>query len=152
MASHRARILLGVLVIFPAFMPASADVYRWVDTDGRVHFGDRPPADTQAEQIQVGEGASVSGDLEERGDRRERFLDVMEEQREEDARAASERTREADKHRKNCAIASDRLRQIQDARFIFEPTADPDNPRILDESERAEYLARARKDVATWCR
>ena len=152
MASRFARIVLGVLVTFPACMPASADVYRWVDADGRVHFGDRPPADTQVEQIEVGEGASVSGDLEERGDRRERFLDVMEEEREEDARAAAERGREEDKRRKNCAIASDRLRQIQDARFIFEPTTDPDNPRILDEGERADYLARARKDVARWCR
>lgn len=31
--------------------PLEAQVYKWVDEDGKVHFGDFPPDDAQAEQI-----------------------------------------------------------------------------------------------------
>lgn len=36
-------LLAGVLLALTA--PASAEIYRWVDSDGRVHFGDQPPRD-----------------------------------------------------------------------------------------------------------
>ncbi len=32
-------------------MPAQAQVYRWVDENGKVHYGDRPPASQNAEDI-----------------------------------------------------------------------------------------------------
>jgi hypothetical protein len=31
----------------------ATEVYRWVDAEGTVHFGDRPPGDRPAEQIEV---------------------------------------------------------------------------------------------------
>jgi len=31
----------------------SAEVYKWTDSHGRVHFGDRPPADAQAEAVHL---------------------------------------------------------------------------------------------------
>lgn len=43
------RALLLTLILMPAL--ASAQIYRWTDADGRVHFGQRPPAG--AEQIEV---------------------------------------------------------------------------------------------------
>lgn len=31
----------------------AADIYRWVDADGNVHFGDTPPDDRSVEQVEV---------------------------------------------------------------------------------------------------
>jgi glutaredoxin len=31
----------------------AADVYKWIDADGRVQFGDRPPAESSAEQLRI---------------------------------------------------------------------------------------------------
>lgn len=42
--------ILGVAVSL-ACMPSSADVYRWVDKDGNIHFGDKPPANTTVDRI-----------------------------------------------------------------------------------------------------
>ncbi|QYJ76068.1 DUF4124 domain-containing protein [Shewanella sp. FJAT-52076] len=45
--------LLGILVGLSLVQPAQADnVYRWVDKDGKVHFGDRPPSEA-AEELRV---------------------------------------------------------------------------------------------------
>ncbi|WP_390889750.1 DUF4124 domain-containing protein, partial [Leclercia adecarboxylata] len=43
------RALLLTAVLVP--MLASAQIYRWTDAEGRVHFGQRPPAG--AEQVNV---------------------------------------------------------------------------------------------------
>ena len=35
-----------------------AAVYKWVDESGRVHFGDSPPPESDAQQVEVPEGPS----------------------------------------------------------------------------------------------
>lgn len=37
------RLVLLPLLLLTAAMPARADVYRWVDADGHVHYGDKAP-------------------------------------------------------------------------------------------------------------
>ncbi len=32
-------------------MPALAGVYKWTDKDGKVHYGDRPPEEGQAQEV-----------------------------------------------------------------------------------------------------
>jgi hypothetical protein len=145
-----ATCLASALAIAP--VAACAEIFRWVDENGRVQFGDRPPADAQAEQVEIGADKSVSGDLDERQQRRDRLLDAMEEKRAEDARAEAESARVEATRRRNCATATETARKIDEARVIYEPTGDPLNPRVLDDAERAAAAERARQDVARWCR
>lgn len=42
----RSALIIGLMA---CSLAASAGVYRWVDENGKVHYGDRPPA--QAEQL-----------------------------------------------------------------------------------------------------
>ena len=46
-----AAVLLAATALAGAV--AATEIYRWVDADGTVHFGDRPPADHPVQQIQV---------------------------------------------------------------------------------------------------
>ncbi|MCA0899945.1 MULTISPECIES: DUF4124 domain-containing protein [Microbulbifer] len=53
--SFCARWLAPCVLAACAFTasPASAgELYRWVDKDGKVHFGDRPPAEAEAESLE----------------------------------------------------------------------------------------------------
>jgi glutaredoxin len=43
----KIAILIAVLL---CSMSTQAEVYRWVDKDGKVHYSDNPPADANAEQ------------------------------------------------------------------------------------------------------
>ncbi len=45
----RAGLLGALLLVANA---SGGEIYRWVDDDGRVHFGDRPPA--EAERLDIG--------------------------------------------------------------------------------------------------
>lgn len=43
----------------------AADVYKWTGPDGRAHFGDRPPADTRAEEVRVRSFSGAAEIMEE---------------------------------------------------------------------------------------
>jgi len=46
------RILLAMLA-FIAAAPAAADVYKWVDKEGKVHYGDSPPPNSAAKPVDM---------------------------------------------------------------------------------------------------
>lgn len=52
-ATVRRGLFLGAMIAGLALAPAAADVYRWVDEHGQVHFGDRPPADKDSERVKT---------------------------------------------------------------------------------------------------
>jgi hypothetical protein len=44
-------LVAGIAAI--SMVAGATEVYRWVDSQGTVHFGDRPPLDRPAEQIEI---------------------------------------------------------------------------------------------------
>jgi len=46
------RCVVAMLMLC-ASAAAHADLYRWVDEQGQVHFGDKPPADVQTSEVKV---------------------------------------------------------------------------------------------------
>lgn len=71
----------GVILLLASTPLASTagatEIYRWVDAEGNVNFGDRPPADHPVQQIQVlpptGAGPlAQGGDAEEAEQAQER--------------------------------------------------------------------------------
>lgn len=47
----KRALLFTALIVWSAM--ASAVVYKWTDTDGKVHFGDRPPDGVKAEVVEL---------------------------------------------------------------------------------------------------
>lgn len=47
----RIGVFLLLCVCGFAMLPASAEIYRWVDAEGRVMYGDEPPAKSKAKPI-----------------------------------------------------------------------------------------------------
>lgn len=47
------HILLILLFVMSSFMLADDKIYTWIDEDGVVHYGDRPPAEVEAEEVAI---------------------------------------------------------------------------------------------------
>ena len=45
------RLLLLALLIAP--LPAGAEVYKWTDAQGRLHYSDSPPPEVKAKQVTI---------------------------------------------------------------------------------------------------
>ncbi|MCP5305069.1 MAG: glutaredoxin family protein [Chromatiaceae bacterium] len=50
--ARSVRRFLGVICTLAPLL-ASAEIYRWTDEQGKVHFGDRAPAGRAAEQVEL---------------------------------------------------------------------------------------------------
>lgn len=60
-----AQMILVLLIVTFALSAADAlaedEIYRWVDENGVVHFGDRPPANAEADQVSI-QTSKISND------------------------------------------------------------------------------------------
>lgn len=59
-ARRSARVLSAWLLLLPAAAALSAEVYRWRDANGTVHYSDRKPADFEVEQVAVKQHESMA--------------------------------------------------------------------------------------------
>lgn len=149
------RVLLLLLAVGPG--AAQAEVYKWTDAEGRVHYGDEPPSDSIPEfkvrpppVVTPDSAFSKAPTEQERQDRQRRLLESFAADRREKQQAERERKQVAARREKNCRTARARLRSAQDANLIFD--YDQQGNRIFyDRAQRENYLQRLRKDVRQWC-
>jgi hypothetical protein len=67
-SSNMIKYLLVALVLVP-LQAADADIFRWVDAEGRTHFSDRRPPDPAAQRLvpETGQGDNADPALEPTG-------------------------------------------------------------------------------------
>jgi len=131
-------------------LPALADeIYRWVDAEGRVHFGDKPPEN--AERVELTPIPAGDPQLQQRQERGERLTEIMAEDRlrRDQERRAGEQA-DADR-RSKCETARKRNSQAADANYIVRPTSDPDNPHYLTDAERQEFEQQLQAEIRRYC-
>ncbi|MCW3149940.1 DUF4124 domain-containing protein [Stutzerimonas stutzeri] len=76
------RVLLLLLALLPPL--ATAQIYRWTDAEGRVHFGQRPAAG--AEQVEVRPQIIERDEAtRQREERSEKFFDARRQEQQADA-------------------------------------------------------------------
>lgn len=101
-------VLLGLLSV-----SANAGVYRWVDGKGRTHFGDRPPAESNSEPVEVTPSPPDADNLaNERRQRMNEFLDSQLDERKSRQAAKAEADQQAAKEAELCRKLQARLEHM----------------------------------------
>lgn len=120
--------------------PALAEIYRWVDDSGRVHYSDRPqPGGTEA--LQVPAAAPNDPHLAKRRRKQQRLLDAIEEERKERREAQEHARRKQADRRRHCARALDQLRMVDRQGRVYE-LDDAGERRYWDAQTRERQRAR----------
>jgi len=136
-------------------MPVHAQLYKWVDEQGTVHYSDQPAqGKTKAESkldIPNQPGAASSPDSAKTWQEKE-----LEFQKRKANTAASEaknqkEAQEAKTKLENCDKSKQNLSQLESAAPAY-TYSEKDGRTLLNEAQRAEALAQARKSVAEWCK
>lgn len=149
-ASGTWRALAALLISLLCTSAHGDTVYRWVDADGRVQFGDRPPG-AGAEIVDIPAPPQADADLDARRRRAVLLGEILEEDR--TARDEDRRSERAarEERRVLCGRARARLAEAQRASYIYEDSGDPANPRILADSERATVEQTLSGEVRRHC-
>jgi hypothetical protein len=133
---------------------SSAGVYRWVDEQGRTHFGDRPPPTGDAQEMQLPRSpASSTGDAsftEDRARARRKLLEYFDDKRAEEKAAAERAERERAARAAGCRDARQALQRYSSAGRIFRPTADGGRA-YLSAEDRDALIERLEAQIAQLC-
>lgn len=145
----RHPVFLLVALLLP--VAAQPQVYSWRDANGKVHYGDRPPAAQQGGARKLAAPPPVNAEAE-----RKAFLEKQMEEREKrqkSAAAAAEeeqnRAEEA-KRKENCQRARANLTAIETGQIHFVIGADGER-KALDGPLRDAEIAKARQLAEEWC-
>lgn len=131
---------------------AAAEVYRWTDDNGQVHFSQRPPP-RDAERLDVPGGApgpAADPEAAARRARQQRLLETYEYERgrreQQDAEAAEARERDA----RRCREVQRRWRLLAHPGPVYFKDADGDRD-YLDDARRAAEQDRLRPLYRRYC-
>lgn len=154
-------ISLCLLLMAPA-LPA-AKIYKWVDEQGNVHYGERPPV-KNAEEMHIRKApaappaaapgaANPAGEeaaATDPGSKRDKLLEGFAEERANKKKAEEQAAKEKELRDKNCAQARNNLasQQLGGRRFIMTESGEQ---KFLSDEESAQRLQQAQQDVAEWC-
>ena len=152
----KISFLLLVLMLLP--YTVSAEIYKWVDKDGNVHFGDRADHSDAVElniKGQADKRMATDKNSDDEGltreEKRQRILDAMNEDREERNRLKEEE-REQQKNKKiQCARLKDKLRNVKRATGLY--NLDENGNRVfLSNKDRSKSENSLRKAIDKNCR
>jgi hypothetical protein len=138
------RWLLSLLLL-PSL--ASAEIYRWTDEQGRVHFGQRP-AGAGAQQIEVRPQVIERDELtRERQERATRFYEARQQ---EQAQAAAQAAERRNKLAQECRDLRSHLAEIPEGRSYYR-TADDGQLSYLTDQEVDAARRQLRDRISERC-
>ena len=151
-----ANYLLGLLMGLLLIMPVQAEVYKWTDEQGQVHYSDKPPEqDTPTYQLRTPATNNSTSSHEsltesQRRARQKKLSESLEADRREKEQAETVRKEQRAKREHNCKVARAELNATKKYNKIFE--YDQQGNRVYyDEAKKQQYLESKRAAVRQWC-
>lgn len=146
--------LLAVLLSLLA-LPVTADVYKWRDENGKLHFGDKPPTgNSKAEKLDIKQRSNTGNPTisdAERLKRQQRLLDSYAEDRNEKKAAAAKAQQEEKARKAACVQARDTLAEMQTAGYLYDLDEDG-NRIILSDDVRNQRIDNLQGEIDANCR
>jgi len=150
-----AMTLLAVLGLATAFAAGASEIYKWIDADGNVHYGDRPvgPNANTAERLLIvskpTDPSQVQAMVDARRERQSASLEARE-QRAEEEKTRSQKRAEAADQAKQCESARATLQKYTQSRRLYR--LDDSGERVyLDEQQMEEARQRMQAQVEEYC-
>ena len=132
--------------------PASADVYKWVDDQGRVHYGDRPPEpNTEPLPLQPATVPAQPAPSEDaRRKSRQRLLDVYWEERQQKQADAQRQRRQKAERQEKCQQTQRRYARFNGAGGIYQKNT-KGSREYLERDERERFMQELKAEVERRC-
>lgn len=142
-------VLLCVMSLGLATAQA-AGVYKWVDEKGEVHFGDVPPGNAAASEVEVAPPPPADTSLLQRQEQGKKILQAGQEERAAAEKQQAEADVKTEQNEKECANLRLRLKQYTEARYLYE-VGDDGNEAILSDAARAQAVSETQAAISEKC-
>lgn len=149
-------IALSLVMILQVVSPLQAQVYKWTDEQGRVHYSDQPPGkDTPQYQLRGPAAADAPAGMTsqtdtERRHKQRKLMESLEAERLEKEQAAAQQQQQQAVRAQKCQYAQAELRVSRNANLIYNYDANG-NKVYLSEAQKQQYLQAKAAAVEKWC-
>ena len=154
MYEKKRNFLRGCAGLLAVLLSSSlqAAVYQWTDEHGRVHFSDRPTHEA-AQQKSLPKRTEPRGDAipQERQNRRQRMLEVYENERAEKREAAAKAKAEKEERKRRCQNARVDYENYSSAGAIYDYQEGGER-KYLDKQQRQDYITELKARVQKYCK
>lgn len=154
--------ILFALILLAAPFSLHAEIYKWEDASGKVHYSDAPPPEAKTTTIVRGKGKAAQTPVTQNpatpskatpknlADKELEFNKRRQEAKESASKTEKEAAATKEKQ-ENCTRARTTLRSLQEGRRMS--TTDEKGERVvIDDNIRQRETERAQKDVDSWCK
>lgn len=146
----RNQVITALMLCCLAMSVQAGGVYKWVDQDGNVHFGDQPTDGNAAQIAQPKTQVPADPAYQERLQRQKQYLEARQEEHEQaKQKAAEEKTQKAERHAK-CQKAKEQLAYLEAHTRLYASLPNGEQ-KFLSAVERETELAKMRQQVAEFC-
>lgn len=142
-----------VIVLMTSVTANAAEIYRWTDERGQVHYGERPP-DDRAQSMDIPTGSTsaprLQADEAARRARQQRLLEAYEYERARKAERAAQAASKASQLAVQCERLRNQWRRLNYGGPVYFQGEDGER-RYLDEQQRAAEKNRLRPAYREAC-
>jgi hypothetical protein len=141
---------LFVLLILAA-ASADAELNKWVDQQGKVHYSDQPPAGVEAMPVHAAPPPANTPAPAKSYVEREAELRKAKQSEAEKTQKTAQRQSNAEIEKANCTAAQQTLRSLQQGGRIVEYD-EAGERRFLGDDERQRRIAEAQTEIEKFCK
>jgi hypothetical protein len=133
---------------------AHAELNKWVDEEGKVHYSDTPPPDVKTQSVRnlsgKGQTEAPASYSPKSYTEREAELKKSRLEKEEASKKQAQQDAAAETRKRNCETARQHARVLEEGARVFNYDANGER-NYLDDDTRAQRLEEARKAVSADC-
>ncbi len=148
---HKYRRVVLSILIFCLATSAQAEIYKWVDEQGKVHFSDRPQGkNTEKVEVKSSVSDAQKQDAERLSQRYQQLYQQVKE--EEQAQAEADRKASADKEKRRAVCEQLKKKvNIANQEYALVRFNDEGGHEYLTDEEAADYRSKMNQLYAERC-
>lgn len=150
----KRSLVFTLLILCTALCSATAfaaKIYKWVDNEGNVHYGERPPSE-QAKELSLPKSVTTprGAPAEQGTSKGEGFLETLDKERKQQSEEQAKQAEEQKVRKANCAIARRQEATLAIGGRIAE-VDEKGERRFLSDEDIQRKLQEAREAIKKWC-
>ncbi|HEX9583704.1 MAG TPA: DUF4124 domain-containing protein [Gammaproteobacteria bacterium] len=146
-----ASLALVIALAGAPLAPTQAKLYKWVDEDGNVTYSERKPPDQSATEIKIRPAPATPEQSRQQLEGLKDKVETGQMDRDYAKTAATEDQAHAEQFKKNCEIARQNKRVLENTSRIQDQDKDG-NSYFLDQQQVSTKLEQTNKQIELYCK
>ena len=140
--------------LFPLFFVSSvsiAGVYKWVDEEGRTHYGEKPPVEN-ASKLEIKDTPNADDSFKQQSIDQQKLLEIYEEERILKKEEKLKAEKEKEERKKQCQYLASELSDLKQGGVAFYDLDEKGERKYYSEAELVAYIDTKQKEYDKNCK